>query len=106
MIVITILFLIGFLPMIDNWAHLCGLVFGILVSFIVLPFAKFASVRRITILIVSVLSAIGIVAVLIILFYVVPIYKCDWCQYFTCIPFTADFCKFNEISVSPTRYTE
>ena len=105
-IILGALFFIGFLPMIDNWAHLFGFVFGCVISFIVLPFAKFQSARRITVFIVSVLVAIGIVTILIILFYVLPIYECDGCQYFSCIPITENFCKTNELNVSPTRYTQ
>ena len=105
-IILAILFLVGFLPMVDNWAHLFGFLFGFLISFIMLPYAKFQSVRRITIFVFCLLGSIGIVSILIILFYVVPIYECEACQYFTCIPFTADFCKANELNVSPTKYTQ
>ena len=101
------LLIFGLLPMVDNYAHIFGFIFGFLLSFAVLPFARFfkavsasnARKRRYIAIGVCSAAAIGVALVLIILFYVAPIYECSWCHYFTCIPITADFCVNQEVTM-------
>jgi len=97
--------LLGLIPMIDNYAHVFGFIFGFLISFAILPFARFKkgnvnerTQRLIAIILCSVL-VLGVATLLIILFYVAPIYHCPYCHYFTCIPFTPTFCKTTEVTI-------
>ena len=100
------LLLFGLLPMVDNYANIFGFIFGFLVSFAILPFARFhkysaehARTRRIIAIVVCSLLAVGIGILLTLLFYVAPIYDCSWCHYFTCIPFTPEFCLNQEVKM-------
>ncbi|KAK7507850.1 hypothetical protein BaRGS_00000815 [Batillaria attramentaria] len=89
------LFLLGLLPWFDNWAHLFGFLFGFLLAFALMPyvsFGKFDKRRKIISIVVSLGIAIGLFVILIIIFYVLPLTECAACEYFNCIPFTADFC--------------
>ena len=100
--VLVILFGLGLLPMIDNYAHLIGFVIGILLAFSLLPyvtFGKFDRVRKLIGIVICLLSAMGLFACLIILFYVSPVYNCENCRYFNCIPFTEKFCKSSEARI-------
>ncbi|XP_064604448.1 inactive rhomboid protein 1-like [Liolophura sinensis] len=100
--IILILFILGLLPWIDNYAHLCGFVFGFLLAFAMLPYVSFGTFdrrRKIISIIVTLTAALGMFIILVILFYVLPIYECSGCQYFNCVPFTNDFCKNMEIAI-------
>ena len=106
-LMVLALIIFGLLPMVDNYAHIFGFIFGFLLSFAVLPFARFsdtmsartARTRRYIAIGVCGIAAVGVALLLIILFYVAPIYDCSWCHYFTCIPFTADFCLNQEVKM-------
>ena len=102
----VLLFLLGLLPMIDNYAHLIGFIAGILLAFAFLPYVSFGAFdkRRKKIgIAICLLSFIGGFALLLVLFYVLPIYQCSWCQYFNCIPITPKFCKSMEIAIRRTE---
>ena len=101
-----VLFAAGFLPYVDNYAHLIGFVFGFLLSFALLPyvtFGKFDRQRKIIGIIVCLLTAIGLFSLLIVLFYVSPVYECPYCHYFNCIPFTDKLCDTMKVSVGERR---
>ncbi len=88
--------------MVDNWAHLIGFVFGFLLSFALLPHINFNKLDRAAKLIgivLCLLTAIGLMSLLVILFYVSPVYDCEYCHYFNCIPFTKKFCKSMEAKI-------
>ena len=100
--ILVLLFILGLLPMIDNYAHLVGFIVGILLAFAMLPyvtFGKFDRVRKLVGIVICLLSAMGLFAGLIILFYVSPVYNCEYCRYFNCIPFTEKFCKSSEAKI-------
>lgn len=95
-----ILLLLGVLPWIDNYAHLFGFIFGFLLSYALLPFVSFGPYdrqKKITLLWVCLLSASILFTMLVVLFYIIPVYDCEICTYFTCIPFTRDFCASQNI---------
>lgn len=100
---IVVLFMLGLLPWIDNWAHLSGFLFGFLLAFALLPYVSFGTYdrrRKLIGIILSLGGAIFLFVLLVILFYVLPLYDCPGCQYFNCIPFTPDFCKNMEIDIN------
>ena len=99
-----VLFGIGLFPWTDNYAHLSGFIFGFLLSLALLPDVAFRSGEgnrrcRIWTILVSLLSAITLLATLFILFYIHPVYDCEICSYFNCIPFTDNFCDTQKITI-------
>ena len=103
---LLVLFVMGLLPYVDNYAHLFGFVFGFLLAFALLPFLNFNKCDRrgkIIGIIVCLLAACGVFALLIVLFYVSPIYNCPNCHYFNCIPFTSKFCRTMEVRIGRTE---
>ncbi|KRZ90857.1 Inactive rhomboid protein 1 [Trichinella sp. T8] len=92
---IVFLFILGLLPWIDNYAHAFGFVFGLLLSLALFPYIQFdenGRRKRIIIVASSLTICIGLLGVLVILFYVNPLWSCDNCVYFNCIPFTDHLC--------------
>jgi len=97
-----VLFLVGLLPMIDNYSHVFGFLFGLLLAFALMPFITFnVSDRRfklVGVVVCLVLSCVVLV-VLLLVFYVAPIRSCHVCKYFNCIPFGETFCATSEMTV-------
>lgn len=96
-----VLFLIGLLPWVDNYAHLFGFAFGFLLSYALLPFISFGIYdrqKKIVLIWVCLLSAGFLFIFLVLLFYVTPVYNCKICSYFNCLPLTRDFCASQNIN--------
>ncbi|XP_022903463.2 inactive rhomboid protein 1 isoform X1 [Onthophagus taurus] len=99
--VTLVLFLIGLLPWVDNYAHLFGFVFGFLLSYALLPFVSFGPYdrqKKIVLIWVCLLSAGFLFICLVLLFYIIPVYDCKACSYFNCLPLTEDFCATQNIN--------
>lgn len=97
------LFIIGLMPMVDNWAHLFGFVVGLLLSFALLPYVNFKMAdrrRRLVGIVVCLVTTVGLFLLLVLLFYALPVYKCPNCEYFNCIPFTPTFCRSMEVKIT------
>ncbi|KAJ3452315.1 rhomboid-like protein [Anaeramoeba flamelloides] len=83
---------IGLLPAIDNFAHVGGMIFGMLIGIILLPNIEFGFARKFLVLISIILT---------LLLYFVGIYFfykdvdadgwCPYCVYLNCLPFK-DWC--------------
>ena len=99
--------LIGLLPYVDNFAHIGGLISGVLLSAIFVPYyppyegeasqvpkSHKDKFRRIKILLVAIClpTFIAIYVIIFVLFYVVQP-NCSGCQYITCIPFSDTICR-------------
>ncbi|XP_067939375.1 inactive rhomboid protein 1-like [Watersipora subatra] len=100
------LFLLGLLPWIDNYAHLFGFIFGLLLSFALLPYITFGSKDRKRKLIIKILSIILVILlyiILFIIFYIKPVTDCESCRYLNCIPFKQDFCKNMGVEIEATE---
>lgn len=111
-----LLFIIGLLPWIDNYAHLFGFLFGFLLSYALMPFLSFNNNavnnpnnpnnsihqfdrdKKIILIWICLLSSIFLLILLIILFYIIPIYDCELCTLFNCIPLTNNFCASQNIN--------
>ncbi|VDK18378.1 unnamed protein product, partial [Anisakis simplex] len=90
-----VLFLIGLLPWIDNWAHLFGFIFGILLSLATFPYIQTSDNDRrwrIAIVLVSLATSSALFAILLVVFYRLSDFECSFCEYFNCIPFTDHLC--------------
>jgi len=101
-IITVLLFVLGFLPMIDNYAHVFGFLFGFMLSFALLPYVTFGLVEergKVIGIVVCLVVCVCLLNVLIVLFYVSPIYSCTGCQFFNCIPFTNKFCRSMEVKI-------
>ncbi|KAK6170344.1 hypothetical protein SNE40_018757 [Patella caerulea] len=102
LIPVLFLFILGLLPWFDNWAHLFGFIFGLLIAFVFMPylsFGKFDRKRKIIGIVISLCVTLILYVLLIILLYIIPIRDCEACQYFNCIPFTSDFCENMGVSI-------
>ncbi|XP_058809114.1 inactive rhomboid protein 1 isoform X2 [Phymastichus coffea] len=100
----TILFgllLLGILPWVDNYAHLFGFIFGFLAAYALMPFISFGHYdrqRKIFVIWICVILIVGLFGLLLTLFYNVPMYECEVCKLFNCVPFTRDFCASQNIN--------
>ena len=86
--------LIGLLPYVDNFAHIGGLIAGILLSAIFLPYYPSYKFRNIKIILVAIClpAFIAFYVIIFVLFYIVQP-NCSGCQYITCIPITDTICQ-------------
>jgi len=99
--ILLTLFVLGLLPWIDNYAHLAGFIFGFLLSFTMWPYIPYLSRRgKIVSVFICMSVSLGLFVMLIVLFYVSPLYECPNCHYFNCIPFAPQFCRSMEVEIS------
>ena len=103
LMIFLIFLLLGFMPWVDNYAHIAGFITGFFLSYALMPFITFSnSVQtrsRRTVLFASCLAAIFFIfTLLLFVFYYIPIESCSWCKYLTCIPLTKDFCADQNIN--------
>jgi membrane associated rhomboid family serine protease len=101
--VVGVLFVLGTMPWIDNYAHFVGFLAGFLLAYALMPSITFSpspgsSSRRTVLAALCFGAAALIFLVLVLVFYYTPIYDCAWCKYLTCIPFTKDFCASQNIN--------
>ena len=101
---IAVLLAIGFLPMIDNYSNFFGFIAGLLLCSIVFPDVRLGgkSNNRVIIIVISIILFIGLTATLVILFYIKPIDKCDYCKFLGC-PFSSDFCLNMDFNITRIR---
>lgn len=116
MAVVLGLFVIGVLPWIDNFANLFGFISGFLISLILMPYFTVSSSKedspeeinrrmkcvRVAIVLICLPLLLGILAGLVLLFYLYPLDNCEWCNWINCIPFTSNFCQ-NNFNVDPRK---
>nr|CAD7424491.1 unnamed protein product [Timema monikensis] len=96
-----VLFLFGMLPWVDNYAHLFGFIFGFLLSYALMPFVSFGDYdrqKKVCLVWVCLLSSLFLFTALVVLFYIIPVYDCEVCSYFNCVPLTTDFCASQNIN--------
>ncbi|XP_071796460.1 inactive rhomboid protein 1-like isoform X2 [Asterias amurensis] len=94
--IIGLLFILGLLPWIDNYAHLGGFICGTFLSFIFLPyiyFGEFDRTRKRFQILISIFLLTAYFCLVFTVFYLRLLKDCTWCQYFNCVPLTDDFCN-------------
>ena len=97
---LIVLFLIGFLPMIDNFANLFGFLSGLLLAAILFPdIDMHGHVRRALVITVCISITISTVGALVVLFYVKPFENCKWCKFVSC-PFGSDYCLDMDFNIT------
>ncbi|XP_039290855.1 inactive rhomboid protein 1 isoform X2 [Nilaparvata lugens] len=103
--ILVVLLLFGLLPWVDNFAHLFGFLFGFLLSYALLPFVSFGHYdrqKKIFLIWVCLVGSVLLLLLLVLLFYVIPIYDCEACSYLTCLPLTRDLCATQNINLKPS----
>ncbi|XP_065826804.1 inactive rhomboid protein 1-like [Oscarella lobularis] len=90
-LILIILFVLGLLPYVDNYAHVGGFIFGLLLSASFLPSIGTKKRTKIIMIAVCLPVCIALLVLFFLLFYLVDL-NCDGCKYFTCIPVTDTFC--------------
>ena len=94
------LIIIGFLPMIDNFANVFGFLSGLLLGSILFPNINLnGKCKRVIMVAVSISIIICVVAALVVLFYIKPIDKCGWCKKLSC-PFSTKYCLEFDFNVT------
>jgi membrane associated rhomboid family serine protease len=97
---LLVLFAIGFLPMIDNFANIFGFVSGALLGAILFPNINMKErCQRAVMVTVGISITVLVIAALIVLFYVRPIEKCDWCKLLSC-PFGPKYCLDMDFNIT------
>ncbi|XP_054282577.1 inactive rhomboid protein 1-like isoform X1 [Macrosteles quadrilineatus] len=99
--IVLFLFVFGLLPWVDNFAHLFGFIFGFLLSFALLPFVSFGEYdrqKKIFLIWVCLMTCVFLFLTLLLLFYITPIYDCQICSFFNCLPLTDHFCSAQNIN--------
>ncbi|KAJ6233099.1 rhomboid-related [Anaeramoeba flamelloides] len=86
-LVVIISLSFGLMPSIDNFAHIGGLVYGILMGIIILPYLNFGKTRKIFVKI-AVPTLIGVFILEIFLLFFLPDINniCENCKYLNCLP--------------------
>ncbi|XP_026671584.1 inactive rhomboid protein 1 isoform X2 [Ceratina calcarata] len=100
-LVLVGLLILGILPWVDNYAHLFGFIFGFLAAYALMPFISFGHYdrrRKIWLIWICLILIVVLFTLLLALFYNVPVYECEVCKLFNCIPFTRDFCASQNIN--------
>ncbi|XP_034942299.1 inactive rhomboid protein 1 isoform X2 [Chelonus insularis] len=100
-LILTGFLILGVLPWVDNYAHFFGFIFGFLASYALMPFISFGQYdhrRKILLIWICLFLILGLFALLLTLFYNIPVYECEICKLFNCIPFTRDFCASQNIN--------
>ncbi|XP_065919924.1 inactive rhomboid protein 1-like [Dysidea avara] len=99
---VIVLLVIGLLPYIDNFANIGGFVFGVLSSFIFVPYISIGKWDRITKLCLISIALPTIVILylfgFIVFFNIQDGDFCSWCHYLNCIPITDNFCDGFDLS--------
>lgn len=95
-----VLLLIGLLPMIDNFANVFGFLSGLLLGSILFPNINLnGKCKRVLVIGVCIGITVVTLGTLIVLFYVKPIEKCDWCKFLSC-PFGSDYCLDMDFNIT------
>lgn len=100
--VLVLLFVLGLLPWLDNWAHIFGFISGALLSLILIKDLQFEEkgLNKLRVIVVSLLLFVLMFVVLMILFYVVPLTEGSWLQYINCLPLGETFCQNMDVSIT------
>ena len=99
---------LGTLPYIDNFSQIGGFIFGVLASFIFVPYiiiGKWDRAKKLCLILTAVPIILALFFVGFVVFYNMsdPNF-CPYCSYINCIPYTATFCDdfiLTLLSISP-----
>ena len=100
---VVLLFLAsGTLPYVDNFELLGGLIFGILMSILLLPYVTFgrwhAARRRLLVLVSAPIILVTSVFIFYMFYHVQTLDQvCDVCQLINCVPYTKTMCNMTNL---------
>ncbi|CAD5226400.1 unnamed protein product [Bursaphelenchus okinawaensis] len=87
-----LLFITGFLPYVDNWAHIFGFIFGCLASAALIPYMQFGDKgTRLLVVVFSIITTIVMFVFLLVLFYGLPVINSPILTFLNC-PFSGHIC--------------
>ncbi|XP_065833624.1 inactive rhomboid protein 1-like [Oscarella lobularis] len=104
---------IGTTPYVDNFAHVGGFVFGLLTSFLFVPFVKYrrpqnarkqrscACVFCLIFIFLPLLFCLFFMS-FVIFYHTQNTDFCSWCHYINCVPYVTNFCEEGFTSLVPT----
>lgn len=101
LLIAVLLFIIGLLPWFDNFSSFFGFIFGFLLSYAILPYisvGEYERQKKIFLIWVCLITTVFLFLLLVIFFYIIPVYDCEICGYFNCLPLTRDFCSTQNIN--------
>ncbi|ODN00733.1 Inactive rhomboid protein 1 [Orchesella cincta] len=104
LLVLVILFMIGFLPWVDNFAHIVGFCAGFLLSHAFMPyiaFGKYSTYRKWLEVVICLAGYFAILVTLLVIFYA-GFGDCEICKLLNCLPLTKDFCAEQDIDFKPS----
>ena len=97
---LSVLIAVGFLPMIDNFANVFGFLAGLLLGSILFPNINMKGhCKRALIISVAISITVVVIGALVVMFYIKPIDKCDWCKLFSC-PFGSKYCLDMDFNIT------
>jgi di/tricarboxylate transporter len=101
-LVLVLLFSLGLLPWLDNWAHIFGFISGVLLSGVLIKELQFEEkgLNKFRVIVGSFLSFVFMFVVLVIVFYVTPPTEGSWVQYINCAPLDETFCQNMDVSIT------
>lgn len=107
LLIIISALVIGLLPYVDNYAHIGGLVTGVLLSAIFMPYyppyegeewevhkkdrKRCRRIKKYLVLICIPIFIVVFVTIFVLFYVVQP--NCSGCQYITCVPLTDTICR-------------
>lgn len=110
--------LLGFIPYVDNYAHIGGFIFGFFISGISVPYSTNKEVWKLTnqreedfrvyhwVKLLMIFLGLPIIFLLYAVFFVL-LYEvqstAEFFSYFTCVPFTSNLCTNQQIVLSSIR---
>lgn len=120
--VVLFLFIVGLFPYVDNFAHISGFIFGLLLAAIFVPFLEVRpnaketlsgdfqpgkERRRKKIIMIAVAGPLVAVlfTVLCVVFWEVQDWRCSWCRYLNCVPLTPSICRDLSQDIRQPRFT-
>lgn len=103
LLVILLLFIVGVLPYVDNYAHVAGFIFGLLSSAVFLPYIVMQKKTKMILIAVAAPTFVILFTLFFLLFYLVEDFDCSGCKYFSCVPFTDTFCQNLDTKLLPRQ---
>jgi len=98
--IVALFFSIGLLPNVDNWCNIGGLVFGIPVAIIFMPYLSFTveegEDRRRSIMLYVMIPSLFILSLLAVIFFYNST-ECYWCYWLNCLTYktSAKICQYH-----------
>ncbi|EJU01107.1 rhomboid-domain-containing protein [Dacryopinax primogenitus] len=100
---------LGYIPGVDNFAHLGGFLMGLLTCIVLFPVISVTRTHMIVVWVCRILAIPLIIVLFVVLirnFYTTdPAAGCEWCRYLSCIPTSANnYCQGTGLTTGNTAF--